>query len=75
VSLPSDYVEDGGKLEVHSYPLEQAHIVYTSMSILPMAEGLKPHQLLMGTDGDVGVILNHATSLCKRIAQLPDPVR
>jgi hypothetical protein len=68
-------MEDGGDLVVHSYPLEQTYIVDTSVSILSMAEGLEPHQLLMGTDGDVGVIINHASGLCRRVARLPGPVR
>jgi hypothetical protein len=63
-------MEDGGELEVHSYPLEQAHIVYMSVSILSTAEGLEPYQFLMGTDGDVGVVFNHASVLCRRVAQL-----
>jgi hypothetical protein len=29
----------------------------------------------MGTDGDVGVIFNHASSLCRRVAQLPRPMQ
>jgi hypothetical protein len=62
-------VEDGGELEVHSYPLEQAHIVYMSVNILSTTERLKPHQqFLMGTDGDVSVVFNHASSLCRRVA-------
>jgi hypothetical protein len=61
-------MEDGGVLEVHSYSLDQAHIIYMSVSIFSMVERLEPHQLLMGTDGDVGVIFKHAFGLCKRVA-------
>jgi hypothetical protein len=68
-------MEDGGELEVHSYPLEETHIIDTSVSILSMVEGLKPHQLLIGMDGDADVIVNHSTSLCRRIAQLPDSMQ
>jgi hypothetical protein len=67
-------MEDSGELELHSYPLEQAHIVYMIVYILSTVEGLEPHQLLMGTDGDVNVIFNHASGLCRRVARLPDPV-
>jgi hypothetical protein len=73
--LPPDPVEDGGELEVHSYPLEQSHIIYMSVNILSMAEGLEPHQLLIGTDGDVGGVFNHASGLRRRVARLPSPVR
>jgi hypothetical protein len=34
-------MKDGGELEVYSYPLEKAHIVYMSVSILLMVEGLE----------------------------------
>jgi hypothetical protein len=50
-------MEDDGELKVHSYPLEQNHIINTCVSILSTAEGLEHHQLLMGTNGDVGVII------------------
>jgi hypothetical protein len=73
--LPSNRTEDGGELEVHSYPLEQVHIVCMSVNIISTAEGLEPHQLLMGMDGDVGVIFNHASSLCRRVARLLTAVR
>jgi hypothetical protein len=64
-------VEDGGKLDVHQYSLEQTHIVYTSVSVLSTAEGLEPHQLLVVVDGDVVVIFNHeSSSFCRRVAQL-----
>jgi hypothetical protein len=33
-------VEDGGELKVHSYPLEQTHVVDTSVSIISMVKGL-----------------------------------
>jgi hypothetical protein len=72
--LPSYHMEDGGELEVHSYPLEQTHIIDMSLSILLMVEGLEPHQLLMGTKIGVGVIINHSSGLCRRVARLLGPV-
>jgi hypothetical protein len=60
---------------IQSYPLEQTHIVNMSVSILSMQEGLEPHQLLMGTDGDVSVFINHASNLCRKVAQLLGPVQ
>jgi dihydrodipicolinate synthase/N-acetylneuraminate lyase len=66
-------VEDDGELEVHS--LKKAHIIYTSVNIFSTVEGLNPHQLLMGMDGDVSVILNLASGLWRRVAQLPNPMR
>jgi hypothetical protein len=51
--LPSDGAKDGRKLDVHPHSLEQTHIVYTSVSVLSNAEGLKPLQFLVVADGDV----------------------
>jgi hypothetical protein len=61
-------VKDGAELKVHSYPLEQDHIIYMSVNILSMADGLESHQLLMGMDGDVDVVFNNASGLCRRVA-------
>jgi hypothetical protein len=66
--LPTYRMEDGGELKVHSYPLEQTHVVDMSVNILSMVKELKPHKLLMGMDGDVGVIINNASGLCGRVA-------
>jgi hypothetical protein len=65
-------MEGGGELKVYSYPLEQTHIVDTSVSIHSTAEGFNPHQLLMGTDEDASVINNHGSGLCRRVSRLPD---
>jgi hypothetical protein len=49
--------DDGWKLDVQTHTFKQAHIVNTSVSKLSHMEGLKPCQLLMVADGDVGVVV------------------
>jgi hypothetical protein len=40
VFSPTNNLEDEGKLFIHSNPLKQVHIVYTSVTILSLAERL-----------------------------------
>jgi hypothetical protein len=73
---PIRWAEDGGKLDVHTYCLEQTHIVYMSVSLLSTIEGLEPHQLLVVVDDDVGVVFHHgSSSLCRRVARLSGPMQ
>jgi hypothetical protein len=53
---PTNSPEDEGKLFVHSNPLKQVHIVYTSVTKLSLAERLILLHLLSATDGNVGAI-------------------
>jgi hypothetical protein len=46
-----------------------------SVNILSTVEGLEPQQLLMGMDGGVGVVFNHASGLCRWVARQHGPVR
>jgi hypothetical protein len=48
---PTNSPEDEGKLFIHSNPLEQVHIVYTSVTKLSLAERLILLHLLGATDG------------------------
>jgi hypothetical protein len=58
VFSPTNSLEDEGKLFVHSNPLEQVHIIDTSVSKLSMAEGLVLLHLRGGMDGDVIVVFS-----------------
>jgi hypothetical protein len=55
---PTNTPEDEGKLFIHSNPLEQVHIVDTSVSKLSMAEGLVLLHL-GATDGNVIAVHGH----------------
>jgi hypothetical protein len=50
---PTNSPEDEGKLFIHSNPLEQVHIVYTSVTKLSLVERLILLHLLGATDGNV----------------------
>jgi hypothetical protein len=73
---PTDGPEDRGKFFVQTNPLEQVHIVDTSVSKLSMVEGLILVHLLSGADGDVIAVHNpRNVILCKITARLCGPVQ
>jgi hypothetical protein len=73
---PTNTPEDEGKLFVHSNPLEQVHIVYTSVTKLSLAERLILLHLLGATDGIGIAICGHRNVIVSRIVDRPrGPVR
>jgi hypothetical protein len=67
---PTNALEDGGKFFVQTNPLEEVHIIDTSVSKLSMAEGLVLVHLLSGAGGDVITIRSHGhATLCKIMAR------
>jgi hypothetical protein len=69
---PTNSSEDEGKLFIHSNPLKQVLIVYTSVTILSMAERLILLHLLSATDGNVIIICGHRNVIvCKIVNQPP----
>jgi hypothetical protein len=68
---PTNSLEDEGRLFVHSNPLEQVHIVYTSVSKLLLAERLALLHLLNATDGNVIAIRGHRNIIVCKIADQP----
>jgi hypothetical protein len=72
----TDGPEDGGKFFIRTNPLEQVHIVDTSVSKLSMAEGLVLVHLLSGADGDVVAVRSHRNVvMCKITARPHGPMR
>jgi hypothetical protein len=65
---PTNSLEDEVKLFVHSKPLEQVHIVYTSVTKLSLVERLVLHHLLGATDGNVPAIYGHINVIVCKIA-------
>jgi hypothetical protein len=73
---PTNGLEDGGKLFVQTNPLKQVHIVHTSVSKLPIVEGLILLYLLSGADGDVIAIHSLRNIIMCKITSRPcGPVR
>jgi hypothetical protein len=68
---PTNNSEDEGKLFVHSNPLEQVHIVYTSMTKLLMAKRLILLHLLGAMDGNVVTIHDHRNIIVCKIVDRP----
>jgi hypothetical protein len=68
---PTNSLEDEGKLCVYSNPLEQVHIVYTSMTKLSMVERVVLLHLLGATDGTVFAIHGHWNVIVCKIADRP----
>jgi hypothetical protein len=68
---PTNSLEDEGKLFIHSNPLEQVHIVYTSVTKLSVAERLVLHHLLSATDGNVIIVHGHRNVIMCKIANRP----
>jgi hypothetical protein len=67
---PTNSPEDDRKLFVHSNPLEQDHIVYTSVTKLSLAERLILLHLLGATDGDV-TVRGHRNAIVWMIVDRP----
>jgi hypothetical protein len=65
---PSKSLEDEGKVFVHSNPLEQVHVVYTSVTKLSLAEILVLLHLLGATDGNVITVHGHRIVIMCKIA-------
>jgi hypothetical protein len=68
---PTNSPEDEGKLFIHSNPLEQVHIIYTSVNKLSLAERLVLLHLLGATDGNVIIVCGHRNVMVCKIADLP----
>jgi hypothetical protein len=67
---PTNSLEDEGKLFIHSNPLEQVHIVYTSVTKLLMVERLILLHLLGATDGNVVAVRGHRNVI---VCKIVDP--
>jgi hypothetical protein len=65
---PTNGLEDEGKLFVHSNPLVQVHIVYTSVTNLSMVERLILLHLLGATDGNIIAVRGHGNVIVCKIA-------
>jgi hypothetical protein len=63
--------EDEGKHFVHSNPLKQVHIIYTSVTKLLLVESLVLLHLLSSTDGNVIVVHGHRNIIMYKIADRP----
>jgi hypothetical protein len=66
--FPTNSSEDEGKLFIHSNPLEQVHIIYTSVTKLSLAERLILLYLLGATDGNVIIVRGHMNVIVCKIA-------
>jgi hypothetical protein len=65
---PTNRTEYEGKLFVHSNPLEQVHIVYTSVINLLLVKRLVLLHLLGATDGNVVAVCGHRNGIVCKIA-------
>jgi hypothetical protein len=72
---PTNCPEDEEKLFIHSNPLEQVHIVYTSVTKLSLAERLILLHLLGARDGNVITVRSHRYVIMCKIAVDPPPHR
>jgi hypothetical protein len=63
--------EDEGKFFVHSNPLKQVHIVYTSVTNLSLAERLILLHLLGATNENVVTVGGHRNVIVCKIADRP----
>jgi hypothetical protein len=68
---PTNSPEDEGKLFVHSKPVEQVHIVYTSVTKFSLTERLILLHLLVATDGNVITVRGHRNVIVCKIADRP----
>jgi hypothetical protein len=68
---PTNSLKDEGKLFIHSNPLEQVHIVYTSVTKLLIAERLVLLHLLGTMDGNVVAVRGHRNIIMCKIADRP----
>jgi hypothetical protein len=69
--FPTDGPEDGGKLFVHSSPLEHVHIVYMGVTKLSLVERLILLHLRGAMDGNVVAVRGHRNVVMCRIADQP----
>jgi hypothetical protein len=63
--------EDDGRLFIHSNPLEQVNIVYTSVTKLLLVERLVLLHLLSATDQNVIAVCGHRNIIVCEIADRP----
>jgi hypothetical protein len=68
---PTNSPEDEGKLFILSNPLEQVHIVYTSVTKLSLAERLILLHLLGATYGNAIAVCGHRNVIMFKIADRP----
>jgi hypothetical protein len=68
---PTNSLEDEGKLFIDSNPLEQVHIVYTSVTKLLLTERLILLHLLGATDGNAITVRGHRNVIMCKIADRP----
>jgi hypothetical protein len=68
---PTNSPEDEGKLFVHSNPVEQVHIVYTSVTKLSLLKRLILLHLISATDGNVIAVRGHRNVIMCKIADRP----
>jgi hypothetical protein len=65
---PTNSPEDKGKLFVHSNPLKQVHIIYTSVTKLSLVERHILLHLLGATDGNVVAVRGYRNVIMCKIA-------
>jgi hypothetical protein len=68
---PTNSSEDEGKLFIHSNPLKQVHIVYTSVTKLSLAARLVLLHLLHAMDGNVIAVRGHRNVIVCKIVDRP----
>jgi hypothetical protein len=68
---PTNSPEDEGKLFVHSNPLKQVHIVYTSVTKLSLTKRLVLLHLLGATNGKVVAVRGHRNVIMCKISDRP----
>jgi hypothetical protein len=68
---PTNSPKDEGKLFIHSNPLEQVHIIYTSVTKLSMAERLVLLHLLGATDRNVIAVCGHRNVIMCMVVDRP----
>jgi hypothetical protein len=61
---PTNSPEDERKFFIHSIPLEQVHIIYTSVTEFSLVEKLILLHLLGATDGNVVAVCGHRNVSC-----------
>jgi hypothetical protein len=69
--FPTNSLEDERKLFIHSNPLEQVHIIYTSVTKLSLVERLVLIHLLSATDGNAITARGHRKVIVCKIADRP----
>jgi hypothetical protein len=65
---PTNSPEDEGNLFIHSNPLKQVRIIYTSVTKLSLAKRLILLHILGVTDGNVVAIRGHRNVIVRKIA-------